>query len=98
MERWFTICCKPRQELVAQENLLQQGFRVYFPLIKVKKHRQGKWIAVVEALFPRYISFQVNPFERSISPVRSTRGVVGLVSFDGQPAVGNCWAKLIKYE
>ena len=87
MEHWLTFCCKPRQELVAQENLLQQSFRVHFPLIKVKKRRQGKWVDVVEALFSRYTFIQINPFKSSISPVRSTRGVVGLVSFGEQPAV-----------
>lgn len=87
MERWFVVCCKPRQELVAQENLLRQGFHVYLPRIKVKKHRHGKWIDVVEVLFPRYIFVQVNPVKNSIAPVRNTRGVVGLVRFGGQPTV-----------
>ena len=84
---WFAVCCKPRQELVAQENLLRQSFRVYLPRIKIQKRSKGKWVEKVEALFPRYIFIQVNPEVQSISPVRSTRGVVGLVNFCGQPAV-----------
>ena len=32
-ERWFAVCCKPRQEAVAEENLLRQGFRVYLPIL-----------------------------------------------------------------
>lgn len=87
MERWFAVCCKPRQELVAQENLLRQGFRVYLPRIQIKKRRQGKWLDVIEVLFPRYIFIQIDPARSSIAPVRSTRGVVGLVRFGGQPAV-----------
>lgn len=87
MERWFVVSCKPRQELVAQENLLRQGFHVYLPCIKVQKRRQGKWIDVVEVLFPRYIFIRIDPVKNSIAPVRSTRGVVGLVRFGGQPAV-----------
>ncbi len=87
MERWFVVCCKPRQELVAQENLLRQGFYVYLPRIKVKKRCRGKWIDVVEVLFPRYIFIRIDPVKNSIAPVRSTRGVVGLVRFGGQPAV-----------
>lgn len=86
-ERWFAVCCKPRQELVAQENLLRQGFRVYLPRIQMKKRRRAKWIDVVEVLFPRYIFIQVDPAKNSIAPVRSTRGVVGFVRFGGQPAV-----------
>lgn len=87
MKSWFVVCCKPRQELVAQENLLRQGFHVYLPRIQVKKHRRGKWIDVIEALFPRYVFIQADPVKNSIAPVRNTRGVVGLVRFGGQPAV-----------
>lgn len=87
MERWFAVCCKPRQELVAQENLLRQGFRVYLPRIEMKKRHRGKWVDVIEVLFPRYIFIRIDPVKCSIAPVRSTRGVVGLVRFGGQPAV-----------
>jgi transcriptional antiterminator RfaH len=87
MERWFAVCCKPRQELVAQENLLRQGFHVYLPRIRLKRRRRGQWIDVIEVLFPRYIFIRIDPVKNSIAPVRSTRGVVGLVRFGGQPAI-----------
>ena len=87
MERWFAVCCKPRQELVAQENLLRQGFHVYLPRIRLQRRRRGQWLDVIEALFPRYIFLRIDPLMSSIAPVRSTRGVVGLVRFGGQPAV-----------
>lgn len=87
MKRWFAVCCKPRQELVAQENLLRQGYRVYLPRIRIKRRRKGQWLDVIEVLFPRYLFIQVDPSETSIAPVRSTRGVAGLVRFGGQPAV-----------
>ncbi len=86
-ERWFAVCCKPRQERIAQENLLRQGFQVYLPLIKVEKRCKGKWEEKVEVLFPRYVFIRVNPERKSISSVRSTRGVVGLVRFGEKPAV-----------
>ena len=87
MERWFAVCCKPRQESVAQENLVRQGFHVYLPRIQVKRRRQGQWVDAVEVFFPRYIFIQLDMAKRSIAPVRSTRGAVGLVRFGGQPAV-----------
>lgn len=87
MKRWFAISCKPRQELIAQENLLRQGFQVYLPRIQLKKRRRGQWIDVIEALFPRYIFIRTDPAKQSIASVRSTRGVVGLVRFGGLPAV-----------
>jgi len=86
-EHWYAVSCKPRQEAIAEENLLRQGFRVYLPRIRNAHHRRGQWIDVVEPLFPRYLFIRINPALRSTAPLRSTRGVVGLVRFGGQPAV-----------
>ncbi|MDD2914612.1 MAG: transcription/translation regulatory transformer protein RfaH [Gallionella sp.] len=86
-ERWFAVSCKPRQEAVAEENLLRQGYRVYLPRIQNTHHRRGQWVDVIEPLFPRYLFIRINPALRSTAPVRSTRGAVGLVRFGGQPAV-----------
>jgi transcriptional antiterminator RfaH len=87
MERWLAVCCKPRQEYVAQENLVRQGFHVYLPRILIRRRLRGHWIDAIEVLFPRYIFLRINAIQKSIAPVRSTRGVVGLVCFGGQPAV-----------
>lgn len=86
-ERWYAVCCKPRQETVAEENLLRQGFHVYLPRIRIRHRRRGQWLEAVEALFPRYVFIRIDPKQRSMAPVRSTRGAVGLVRFGGQPAV-----------
>ena len=86
-ECWYAVSCKPRQEAIAEENLLRQGYRVYLPRIRSQRHRQGQWADVVEPLFPRYLFIRVDPTLRSTAPVRSTRGAVGLVRFGGQPAV-----------
>ena len=87
VERWYAVCCKPRQEAVAEENLLRQGFKVYLPRIRIRQRRRKQWLDAVEVLFPRYIFIRVDPARRSTATVRSTRGVVGLVRFGGQPAV-----------
>lgn len=84
---WYAVCCKPRQEAVAEENLLRQGFHVYLPRIRIRQRRRGQWLDAVEVLFPRYIFIRIDPLRRSTAPVRSTRGVLGLVRFGGQPAV-----------
>jgi len=86
-ERWYAVCCKPRQEAVAEENLLRQGFQVYLPRIRMRQRRRGAWIDAVEVLFPRYIFIRIDPKLRSTASVRSTRGAVGMVRFGGQPAV-----------
>lgn len=85
-ERWYAVCCKPRQEAIAEVNLLRQGYHVYSPRIRIRLRRRGHWIDAIEALFPRYIFIRLDPSQRSTSSVRSTRGVVGLVRFGVQPA------------
>lgn len=86
-ERWYAVCCKPRQEAIAEENLQRQGYRTYLPRIRNPRRRLGQWIDVIEPLFPRYLFIRIDPALRSTAPVRSTRGAVGLVRFGGQPAV-----------
>lgn len=87
MERWFAVSCKSREELIAQENLLRQQVHVYLPRIHVKRWHHAKWAEVIEPLFPRYLSIQVYASKTNTSVVRSTRGVVDLVSFGGTPVV-----------
>lgn len=86
-ERWFAVCCKPRQESIAEENLARQGFRVYLPRIGVRKYTRGQWRERIEALFPRYVFVRLDPSQKSTTSIRSTRGAVGLVRFGGQAAV-----------
>ena len=84
---WYAVCCKPRQEAVAEENLLRQHFHVYLPRIRIRRRRRGQWSDAVEVLFPRYLFIRIDPLRCNLAPVRSTRGVAGLVRFGGQPAV-----------
>ena len=87
MNSWYVVYCKPRQEAISEENLLRQGFCVYLPRIRSTRRRRGRWIDAIEPLFPRYIFIQIDPIRRSTAPVRSTRGVIGLLRFGGQLAV-----------
>ena len=87
MNCWYVVFCKPRQEAVAEENLLRQSFHVYLPRIRMKQRRGGQWVDCVEVLFPRYLFIRIDPHWRSAAPVRSTRGAVGLLRFGVTPAV-----------
>lgn len=40
-----------------------------------------------ESLFPRYVFVSADPEVTSLAPLRSTRGVAGVVKFGGVPAV-----------
>lgn len=82
MEEWLLVYCKPGQDARAEENLASQGFAVYRPTVDVVKNRVGqKRIVKNESLFPRYIFICIDKHQQSISPVRSTLGVSGLVRF-----------------
>ena len=84
---WYVVQTKIRQEQLACDNLVQQGFIVYFPKIKQLKRLRGRQAVHLEPMFPRYIFLQPEAASRSISPVRSTLGVTNLVRFGQKPAV-----------
>jgi len=85
MKRWYAVFSKPRLERVAEEQLRRQAFETYLPLIQLPKRRRGKWEEVIEPLFPRYLFLHIDAEVVSVAPIRSTRGVVGLVRFGEMP-------------
>lgn len=76
---WYLVHARPKQELVAVENLVRQGYAAYLPRLKLPRFRHQKWQESVEPLFPRYLFAGVVPDEQSVHPIRSTRGVASLV-------------------
>lgn len=83
MEAWYTIHAKARQEHLAFEHLVRQGYSAYLPLIRLHRRRRGAWQQVTEPLFPGYLFVRLDPERNNTAPIRSTRGVVGLVRFGG---------------
>ena len=81
MNYWYAVQTKPRQEAIAELHLQRQHFETYLPKILLRKRRRDKWAKLVEPLFPRYLFIRVDPDEYSLAPLRSTRGVAGLVRF-----------------
>lgn len=85
---WYLIHTKPRQERRALQNLEQQGYECYLPMITVEKLKQGMLSLVDEPLFPRYLFIHLDASgSKSWGPIRSTRGVHRLVTFGTQTAV-----------
>jgi len=80
---WYVAYTRPRQETIAEQNLLAQGFHVYLPLYKAYKKQQ----AVLEPMFPRYIFFRPCRPQQSIATVKSTRGVTCLIMFGPEMAI-----------
>ena len=85
---WYLIHTKPRLEVCALQNLEQQGFACFLPLIRVEKLRRGALVQVDEPLFPRYLFIQLGSGNTAQSwvPIRSTKGVSRLVCFGQDPA------------
>ena len=84
---WFVVRTKARQEDRAINHLQEQGFKVYCPYIP--KYNALKEEAGRQVLFPGYCF--VESGEQSVSSIRSTPGVVSLVSFGpgGTPSLVN---------
>ena len=79
---WFVVRTKARQELRAIHHLEEQGFKVYCP--QIPKYNGLKEVLGRQVLFPGYCFVQSG--ELSIASIRSTPGVIGLVSFGPQGA------------
>ena len=83
---WYLVYTKPRQEVLAQDNLLRQGYSVYLPKVRQFRRRRGQQEAVVEPLFPRYLFIYLDMQYDNWGPIRSTFGVASLVRFGSEPA------------
>lgn len=86
LSTWFLIYTKPKQEKVAETNLVRQGYRVYLPYVQLSKRRQGGYQMISEPMFPPYLFIYLNPISDNWAPIRSTKGVTSLVRFGGMPA------------
>lgn len=82
---WYVVQCKSRQEARAEEHLRNQRFPCYRPIQQVEAIRHGKRVVVEEALFPGYLFIHLSRVTDNWSSIRSTRGVLRLVSFGDMP-------------
>lgn len=85
-KRWYLVYAKPRQEGVAQTNLLRQGYNSYLPLVRQPRRRRGRRVTVIGPMFPRYLFVQLDRRTDNWAPIRSTLGVVSIVRFGQLPA------------
>lgn len=76
---WHAVLCRPRQDAVAEENLLNQGFEIFRPKTRTRRSRAGRRRILLESMFPRYLFVRLCQTGEDWGPIRSTRGAVGLV-------------------
>ncbi len=91
---WHVVQSKPRMEQRAKENLENQGFEVFLPMLDIQKVRRGKLQTVTEPLFSRYMFLRLTEHMQDLSVVRSSKGVSHLVRFGATPAkVPDAWVQ-----
>ena len=83
---WYLVFTKPQRERAAVENLERQSYKVYLPLIRNRKRIGGRYLRIVEPMFPRYLFIQLDDERDDWGPIRSTVGVSHLVRFGLAPA------------
>mgnify|MGYP006289734755 CR=1 FL=1 len=84
MESWYVVQTKPRQEFTAAEHLDRQSLAVYLPTLRGSRRRGTRWAASTEPLFPGYLFVRIDPTVTNVAPIRSTRGVIRLVTFGNE--------------
>lgn len=87
LQSWYAVLTKPRLEAEAALRLRQQGFECLYPRIRRSVRTAQGMQMRAESLFPRYLFIHADAELTSLAPVRSTRGVAGLVRFGGVPAI-----------
>jgi transcriptional antiterminator RfaH len=78
---WYVIHTKPKQEFRAAQNLEQQGYTIFLPIIQVQKLHKNTLQFTQEPLFARYLFIQLDQVNSNWFPIRSTRGVHQIVRF-----------------
>ena len=73
MKNWYLIKTKSRQEKIAIQNLENQGYKVFCPIVKINNK--------LVILFPGYLFVQLNDKTQNYSPINSTKGVSYFVKF-----------------
>ena len=64
-------------------NLLNGGIEVLSPKLKFRKYKEGKFVLVVEPMFPGYIFVRFHPIDE-FRMVKYARGVKTIVHFGGK--------------
>ncbi|PHQ26794.1 transcription/translation regulatory transformer protein RfaH [Marinobacter guineae] len=83
---WYALQLKPAQGDRALANLQNQDIACFFPKITVEKIKAGKRSKKLEPLFPGYLFVNLEQTDPMWAKLRSTRGVLKIVSFANKPA------------
>ena len=84
---WYLAQVRPNSFQMAERNLIRQDFPVFCPTQEQTRRRGGRFVSVMQPLFPGYLFVSFNPASAAWRAINSTYGVSKLVHFgDGIPA------------
>jgi transcriptional antiterminator RfaH len=83
---WYALQHKPAQGDRALTHLQNQDIACFYPKITVEKIKAGKRSKKLEPLFPGYLFVNLEQGDPQWAKLRSTRGVLRIVSFANTPA------------
>lgn len=78
---WFAVRTKPRQELIARDQLQHQGFEAYLPLVNTRITHARKVSWQPRPFFAGYLFLHLSKEEQRWTTIRSTIGVLAPVRF-----------------
>ncbi|MGQ7848587.1 transcription/translation regulatory transformer protein RfaH [Granulosicoccus sp. 3-233] len=79
MSQWYVLQTKVRHEVIAVQNLSNQSFETFLPMLCTRQSRKGILSPACEPLFPGYLFIKLDLERQNTAPIRSTRGVIRLV-------------------
>jgi transcriptional antiterminator RfaH len=83
---WYALQHKPAQGDRALTHLQNQDIACFYPKVSVEKIKAGKRTKKLEPLFPGYLFVNLEQTDPMWGKLRSTRGVLRIVSFANKPA------------
>jgi len=78
---WFAVRTGPRKETLARDQLQNQGFEVYLPMVNTRITHARKVSWQPRPFFPGYLFVHLGRDEQRWTTIRSTVGVLAPVSF-----------------
>ena len=78
-DMWILAKTKGNQEIRADKNLINQGFKCLLPFLYNKKFKNSAWVDHKEVMFSGYIFININNSDRNIHRINNTYGVSRLL-------------------
>ncbi len=82
---WYVVYTQAQKEVLASQNLINQGFDVYLPRCRKRRCHARRVDTVLAPLFPRYLFVRIDPLVRRWRSINGTIGVCYLLTEGPDP-------------